>query len=434
MSKKLIAFLSILSLTLSLPLMPVNAAVKAGATCKTAGTTSVATGKTYTCIKSGKKLVWKISRKNHESSLPQITEKSVFDNVSKCMVKTKLIDEANMGFPISSIYLKSTGIVNLAVIYTTYTDAPGDDRAFKEYSEVQFPNAAKFYSNSSYGKLGLTLTTNNKYYNIPKSSASYNLEAMNQTSNFAGVAEDAVNAAKNDYDFSKIDAIFIVMPSTSKAVDLGAFGTNIQLGNKGFYQAMNGAFINPSTKVRVHERYLTHEIGHNFGLIHPLLQDRGYALSVMHWEQSPVSDLFGWEKFLLNWIELDQVDCLAVIPTSKITSYVEGTGIKSLNKKLMVIKISEHKLLVIESRRKSELDDLTQKEEGLLLYKVDLDLGSDKGTVELITNGSPIKNFNGQTLLVGTFQEGESISVDGIQVKVLKQGVMGDFFSVNKVQ
>ena len=434
MSKKLLLLLSILSLALSLPLIPANAAVKAGGSCKTAGITTTAAGKTYTCIKSGKKLIWEISKKNQNSSLPLITDKSVFNDVLNCMAKTKLINEANMGFPVSSISLNSTGTVNLAIIYTTYTDAPGDNRAFKEYSEIQFPNAAKFYSNSSYGKLNLNLITNNKYYNISKSSASYNLEAMNQTSNFAGVAEDAVNAAKNDYDFSKIDAIFVVMPSTSKAVDLGAFGTNIQIGNKGFYQAMNGAFINPSTKVRVHERYLTHEIGHNFGLIHPLLQDRGYALSVMHWEQSPVSDLFGWEKFLLSWIEPTQVDCLTAIPTSQIISYVEGSGIKSLNKKLMVIKISEYKLIVIESRRKSELDDLTQKEEGLLLYEVDLNLGSDKGTVKLVTNGSPMKNFNGQSLLVGTLQEGESITVDGVQVKVLKQGVTGDYFSVNKIQ
>ena len=35
-----------------------NAAVKAGTTCKTVGSTSIANGKTYTCIKSGKKLVW----------------------------------------------------------------------------------------------------------------------------------------------------------------------------------------------------------------------------------------------------------------------------------------------------------------------------------------------------------------------------------------
>lgn len=58
MNKKLIIFLSILSLTYSLALLPANAAIKVGSACKTAGTTSVASGKTFTCIKTGKKLVW----------------------------------------------------------------------------------------------------------------------------------------------------------------------------------------------------------------------------------------------------------------------------------------------------------------------------------------------------------------------------------------
>ena len=58
MNKRLIALLSILSLFLTLPTFPVNAAAKAGAKCSKAGITSVASGKTYTCVKSGKKLVW----------------------------------------------------------------------------------------------------------------------------------------------------------------------------------------------------------------------------------------------------------------------------------------------------------------------------------------------------------------------------------------
>jgi len=59
MNKRLITFLSILSLSISLPLIPVNAAAKAGASCKNVGITSVASGKTFICVKSGKKLVWK---------------------------------------------------------------------------------------------------------------------------------------------------------------------------------------------------------------------------------------------------------------------------------------------------------------------------------------------------------------------------------------
>jgi polyhydroxybutyrate depolymerase len=58
MKNKLVILSSVIIASLSLPLIPVNAATKAGASCKTLGITSVASSKTFTCIKSGKKLVW----------------------------------------------------------------------------------------------------------------------------------------------------------------------------------------------------------------------------------------------------------------------------------------------------------------------------------------------------------------------------------------
>ena len=58
MQKRQITFVTLFALLLTLPLTPSQAAVKAGDTCKKAGVKSVAAGKTFTCIKSGKKFVW----------------------------------------------------------------------------------------------------------------------------------------------------------------------------------------------------------------------------------------------------------------------------------------------------------------------------------------------------------------------------------------
>jgi hypothetical protein len=58
MPKRQITFVAVVALLLTLPLTPSQAAVKAGDTCKKAGVKSVAAGKTFTCIKSGKKFVW----------------------------------------------------------------------------------------------------------------------------------------------------------------------------------------------------------------------------------------------------------------------------------------------------------------------------------------------------------------------------------------
>jgi hypothetical protein len=75
MLKKSIAFLSVFSLFLTSPVISANAAVKAGSACKKAGITSTASSKTYTCIKSGKKLVWNkgVSTKSASPTAPAST-------------------------------------------------------------------------------------------------------------------------------------------------------------------------------------------------------------------------------------------------------------------------------------------------------------------------------------------------------------------------
>jgi hypothetical protein len=67
MLKKMVAVVAIVSLTLT-PISQVNAAVKAGSTCPKAGNTAIASGKTFTCIQSGKKLVWDKGKENKSSN------------------------------------------------------------------------------------------------------------------------------------------------------------------------------------------------------------------------------------------------------------------------------------------------------------------------------------------------------------------------------
>jgi hypothetical protein len=70
MKRKLIAFLSILSLSVSLPIIPVNAAAKAGGKCAKVGQKSSVKDKTYICVKSSSKLVWMESQ--NKKNLPNL--------------------------------------------------------------------------------------------------------------------------------------------------------------------------------------------------------------------------------------------------------------------------------------------------------------------------------------------------------------------------
>ena len=80
MNKRLLAFLSILSLSVFLSLIPASAAAKAGAKCTKAGSTEVVKGKIYTCVKTGKKLVWNkgVAIKSTPTPTPTPTGKTVY--------------------------------------------------------------------------------------------------------------------------------------------------------------------------------------------------------------------------------------------------------------------------------------------------------------------------------------------------------------------
>jgi hypothetical protein len=86
MNKRLIAFLSVLSLFLSSPLSPANAAAKAGAKCTKPGNIEVVKGKTFTCVKSGKKVVWKKGTASKGSDSKTDTFSLSLSNMKKSMI------------------------------------------------------------------------------------------------------------------------------------------------------------------------------------------------------------------------------------------------------------------------------------------------------------------------------------------------------------
>lgn len=79
--KRLLATILIASLSLALSLIPASAAVKAGSACKKLGSTNTASGKTYTCIKKGKKLIWNKGVKSKSSNTGLSVDKNLLSVV-----------------------------------------------------------------------------------------------------------------------------------------------------------------------------------------------------------------------------------------------------------------------------------------------------------------------------------------------------------------
>jgi hypothetical protein len=102
MAKKYKRLLALVMVFTIMPLSPLSAAVKAGAPCAKVGAKSVAIGKTYTCIKSGKKLIWNkgVKQKTSSASSPSQTLTNVpvnggdpFAQFGKDAARFKAVDD-----------------------------------------------------------------------------------------------------------------------------------------------------------------------------------------------------------------------------------------------------------------------------------------------------------------------------------------------------
>ena len=110
MGKKPILFFSIISLFIHLSLFPANAAVKAGSACKTAGLNSTISGKTFTCVKSGKKLVWdkgvKVKPVNTSKNEAINQNSNKVTRYAEALVIQKLISNAQQNNSATSVNAK----------------------------------------------------------------------------------------------------------------------------------------------------------------------------------------------------------------------------------------------------------------------------------------------------------------------------------------
>ena len=133
MNKKLIAFLSILSLFLSSFLIPANAAAKAGAKCTKTGKSEVVKGKTFTCIKSGNKLVWD-KGVNKATLIPKTREEKAFE-----LVRAAYLAKPAYKAPITYVVAEKSNQSFFQIIKTgTEASAKFFQNYYKPESELPF--------------------------------------------------------------------------------------------------------------------------------------------------------------------------------------------------------------------------------------------------------------------------------------------------------
>lgn len=393
MSKKLIAYLSIFSLTLSFPLIPANAAVKAGVTCKTAGSTSVAAGKTYTCIKSGKKLVW---NKGVILKTPtQFTEVGATLDVENCKLKDariKKLQPNNVGFPLQEDFIPTSGNINVIVIPVDFSDQPGGQLS-SEYLIEQTNKMNEWYKFFSSNKLNLSFQIGKEWVRAPKPDSDY--VVPKSVANSAGLAmdiqfklaQDIVSAAKNQFDFKKSNILFFYTP-TIKSVDYDMGGRGINLnttdGSKNFFFWGGGAYhfdnrnLSSGVKKEKMWAFWIHEMLHSQGLaLHSPANGSSTGLNADQYGSSLALD--AWELFRLDWIEDTNVACVDKSLDLNHNLILKPIELGSKVARFAVIKINTYEALVVESRRPTGYSkEWRPDQKGILVYRIDVRNDNDR--------------------------------------------------------
>jgi hypothetical protein len=146
-----------------------------------------------------------------------------------------------------------------------------------------------------------------------------------------------------------------------------------------------------------------------------------------------MTDLIGWNKFFLGWIEDSQVNCLSSTSTTQSIHLLTSVGSNIPGTKMVIIKLSPTTALGIENRRQTEIDKLKSSDEGVIVYKIDTTKVSGTGAIQALSNlNKIISDRAGNGAPLSTMTPGESITTDGFTIKVLKRSVNGDFISISK--
>lgn len=313
---------------------------------------------------------------------------SAFPGENNCKIPSTISNPQGwsvntFGFPKNELSMPTSGNVKLPVVFITYPDLKKPSEKDAKYIYNLFSkDATKYFKNLSHGKLNLVLAPNFSWLTMSKPSASYQ-----SFGNSSEITREVYSLAQGLPNVSGAEGLIAVSdPATYAPGHMygEASGKNsfALVGTANFYKYPSSDFI--------------HELFHAFGL--PDIQDFVADYSIMGNSHSG-TELLAWEQYLLGWLSDRQVVCMS-----------EGTKSLKLNPsaikkgtKMVVVKISDTEVLVVESRKPLRYDNPDVnfgngpfqprfKNDGLLAYVVNSSIGDpNEGPLRLLNNKRSIK-------------------------------------------
>jgi len=459
-------------LFLGLPFSAVSAA-SAGGTCKNIGSKSGTLKKPLVCKKVSGKLKWVASAVStnstpSNSAAPATTTTAgpttttvvktqtfftpsiASDGSGVCEIQDRSLNRATypnglyVGFPRRAIKFPTSGVLNYALIPMDWSDLPGNEKRLQE-SVKQADLFKSWMETASQGRVRIKWKIHPSWVRMAGASSSwYTPSAFPANVEFGNAA---IAAADREFDFSSVDAVIFYLPESQNVFIEGSQGT-VDSGLERPFQTAEGSVSSFAVIGKYFDQWQKNNWSAwaHYSLIWmgmPELFDakanRGgapdraipagnmHGYDIMAGQDGPYRQLSGWLRYLLDWFEPNQVYCKKLENTSAIKLSLEPVGNSSTKLKMVGIRVSDTKLIAIESRRFDKQFDCTEllvKKDGVIVYIVDSTQGHVTGeTLSLVSPfNRPIVNYgcNSPPLQDSVMSVGDYVDILGLRIKVVE--------------
>ena len=324
---------------------------------------------------------------------------------------TKLVH--GLGVPRPENRLPNKGTLNFKVLFakSSGSTVANEKSAQDLYKKLQPEIVSSFYNQVSNGSVQKIQFE--PYYSwiefdkLESLQDAAGAEISRVESEWRTFVSKTLENADSQIDFSKSDGVIIILDPNSSYLRLG-YGLTDEHTVDG--KKISSVVILGRAYVQVGLRspyLLIHEFGHLFGLpdLYSFLDSTDTAdyFSIMNKAAVGGIGYFGWEKFILGWVDDPQIICHK-------TGEVVGNLVpltKTNGLKMIAVPISSSQVLVVENRTKEGIDKMIPNP-GIIAYVVDASIEGGKNPIKLLNDKKPIKI-------------GSSFIYNDVKIEVLKK-------------
>ena len=361
------------------------------------------------------------------------------DSIEGCKIQeaTGMDGYTQSGFPISPT-IASSGVVKWALIPIDFPDLPGQPN-FRSRVDDQMQLLTEWFSSVSGGRFTVEWVVLDRWATLPGQSSEYAIPLsvnLRDAANGPKLFRDAMDAADPFVDFTGVQTVNFILPSGQTIIPEGSQGFpwdeavkqySSQEGQIDSFSIPGQFFDQPG---RNYWSYWAHEFGHAIALPH-IGASRGSLPPFNPWDlmggqDGPSRELSGWLRFLAGWLSVEQVVCLEASNFENLEMTLVPLSGTEPGPKFAVLRLSDTKALLIESRRETKFSCKTPTpRNGVLAYVYDATLGH--GENFLIPASPPGREAQSLPCPVEPnpdflLREGDKVVVDGLAVEVLEHG------------